>query len=516
MLSKLGHQVLAAAVESVTSTIAVAAVATVAMSLGRAGKYAISKVYVKVEANGIFGLSDVFDKFIYPTRKTYNVENARETAEIPCIGKLQRFCSTIDPYKFSGFVKRTSTWDWSFYVRKRHVSTLNAFFKHHRLKTCGKVCISDDTPCFAPILAYIQTYMITNCMEHTLTAPSGTMQLTVAMPTHGPYFLFTFPDGVLQGSMAMTKADEGSADKARKPSVMSITLVVRADDPMAVLKAGLQAIIDADASNESARDTLRVFTWRKSLSNGWWIPEAIVSKRTLASVVLRPGVRERVVTDLTAFLARRAVYDSRCIPYRRGVLLYGPPGTGKSSLIRGLAAQFRYSLCTLPVGTVESDAYLASMVRAVPPCSFVVVEDIDRLFIYDKERGTWKPTTRMTMSGLLNVLDGACASQAGTIFFFTTNNLEELNPALIREGRMDMKIELGYAVHEQVVDMFRAFFPDRRVEDAHEFAGTVLRREEPVTPAWVQEVCLRHLDNGMLELLEEAAMMTKKEEEEEE
>jgi predicted AAA+ superfamily ATPase len=495
------NPVLASAITTVVTAAATAAVAFGTASLARMGKFAISRVYVKVEAEGFSALSDVFDKFIYLTRKTYNVSDDRETPLMPDVGKLQRFRCTTEPHIFSGFVKRASVGHWVFYVRKKYVPTLNAFFTHYRTQMCGNVRISDDTPCFAPILAYIQTFMPSNTLEHTLTAPSGTMQLTVTCPKVNHHVMFTFPGSAVRGIMSMTAADDTSTERARKPSVMLITLEKRMNEPMAFLEAGLRAIVDADASNESGRDALRVFTWRASYNSGCWVPALTVSRRSLASVVLPAGVRERVVADLTAFLARRAVYDRRCIPYRRGVLLYGPPGTGKSSFIRGLAAHFRYSLCTLPVGSVESDASLASMVRAVPPCSFVVVEDIDRLFVFDKERGTWKPTTKMTMSGLLNVLDGACASQAGTIFFFTTNNLDELNPALIREGRMDMKIELGFAVREQVVDMFRHLFPDRGVKDADDFADAVFRRREPVTPAWVQEACLRDLDSDMLTLL---------------
>ena len=67
---------------------------------------------------------------------------------------------------------------------------------------------------------------------------------------------------------------------------------------------------------------------------------------------------------------------------------------------------------------------------------------------------------------------------------------------------MDIKIELGFAVREQVLGMFRIFFPDSGAEDAQAFADAVMRCGD-VTPAWVQEICLRTLDTGMRELLQE-------------
>jgi len=52
---------------------------------------------------------------------------------------------------------------------------------------------------------------------------------------------------------------------------------------------------------------------------------------------------------------------------------------------------------------------------------------------------------QVTLSGLLNVLDGlwSCCGEE-RIFIFTTNHKEKLDPALLRPGRMDMHIHLTY------------------------------------------------------------------------
>ena len=200
---------------------------------------------------------------------------------------------------------------------------------------------------------------------------------------------------------------------------------------------------------------------------------------------------------------RKSVYESKGIPYRRGVLLHGPPGTGKSSFIRGLAAHFQYGLCLLPTSFVKSDAHLMQIVRAVPMRTFVVMEDIDRLFRHDAVADTWKPITSITMSGLLNALDGAFAAHGGTIFFFTTNHLQDMNPALIRMGRMDIKVQLGFAVREQVQRMFDKFFPDASAEHRDAFADVIASCGD-VTTAQVQEVCLSKLGDDMGDVLQAA------------
>ena len=57
--------------------------------------------------------------------------------------------------------------------------------------------------------------------------------------------------------------------------------------------------------------------------------------------------------------------------------------------------------------------------------------------------------SRVTLSGLLNVIDGiwsSCGSER--LIVFTTNHVEKLDPALIRSGRMDKHVELSYCTFE--------------------------------------------------------------------
>ena len=56
---------------------------------------------------------------------------------------------------------------------------------------------------------------------------------------------------------------------------------------------------------------------------------------------------------------------------------------------------------------------------------------------------------RVTLSGLLNCLDGVTSTEA-RLLFMTTNYLERLDPALIRPGRVDMKEYIGYCSRYQL------------------------------------------------------------------
>jgi chaperone BCS1 len=78
--------------------------------------------------------------------------------------------------------------------------------------------------------------------------------------------------------------------------------------------------------------------------------------------------------------------------------------------------------------------------------------------------------SRVTLSGLLNVLDGFHAP-TGVLFVMTTNHVEKLDQALLRPGRIDYKIYLGKASDYQKVELYRRFFPGSSELEAREFVN---------------------------------------------
>merc|ERR550514_2384999 len=64
---------------------------------------------------------------------------------------------------------------------------------------------------------------------------------------------------------------------------------------------------------------------------------------------------------------------------------------------------------------------------------------------------------KLNLSGLLNVLDGVVDTPE-RIVIMTTNHPEILDPALIRPGRIDQKLLLGYMKWPNVVDMINHYF----------------------------------------------------------
>ncbi|ROT35151.1 hypothetical protein SODALDRAFT_329330 [Sodiomyces alkalinus F11] len=255
-----------------------------------------------------------------------------------------------------------------------------------------------------------------------------------------------------------------------------------------------------------------------------WKPKARKPLRRLDTVHFDEGVKRELVSDIRNYLDPRTQkrYQSRSMPYRRGYLFYGPPGTGKSSLSVAIAGEFGLDLYEVKIPSVATDAELEQMFQEVPPRCIVLLEDIDAVW-KDWSAGEKKNQTNgqdgqnnnnnnnnnsapnCTLSGLLNVLDGV-GSQEGRILIMTTNRPKQLDSALVRPGRVDMKVFLGNISQKSARDMFlRMFSPDlgcsadldmEEVEKlADRFAAEI--PEDTFTPSLLQGFFQLHLESPL-------------------
>lgn len=212
--------------------------------------------------------------------------------------------------------------------------------------------------------------------------------------------------------------------------------------------------------------------------DGWsYVPA--YNPRLLDSVILQPGEKEHLIEDWAKFRRSRQRYRRLGVPYHRGYLLYGPPGTGKTSLISGLAAKFGMSIYAVNL-TDFNDRTLKNAINEVPRNSVILFEDIDCMSAAGRTRETRDEANNnkkdelaarlgVTLSGLLNVLDGFHAPD-NVAFVMTTNKVEELDPALLRPGRIDYKLFMGEAAEMQKVELYCRFFPEATEIEASRFA----------------------------------------------
>ncbi|KAJ7603415.1 BCS1 N terminal-domain-containing protein [Roridomyces roridus] len=211
-------------------------------------------------------------------------------------------------------------------------------------------------------------------------------------------------------------------------------------------------------------------------SNNSWRHVASRPKRNINSIILDPGISELLVDDARDFLESKAWYAARGIPFRRGYLLYGAPGSGKTSIISSIAGELGLDVYIISLSRAGlDDSALSELISELPEKCIALMEDIDAAFTQSLNRDAvsgpasedGKPappgappvpsTSGLSLSGLLNALDGV-AAQEGRILYATTNKYTALDPALCRPGRMDIHLEFKLASKYQAEKLFSSFY----------------------------------------------------------
>ncbi|KAF8075116.1 P-loop containing nucleoside triphosphate hydrolase protein, partial [Lyophyllum atratum] len=211
-------------------------------------------------------------------------------------------------------------------------------------------------------------------------------------------------------------------------------------------------------------------------SSNDWRHVATRPKRPLHSIILDPGIKDLLIDDARDFLASKPWYAARGIPFRRGYLLYGAPGSGKTSIIHSLAGELGLDVYIISLSRMGmDDTALNELTSELPEKCIALMEDIDAAFTQtlnrddqssesgsdehdsSSPREPQKSNHRVSLSGLLNALDGVGA-QEGRILFATTNKYHSLDPALCRPGRMDIHIEFNLASQFQARELYHCFY----------------------------------------------------------
>ncbi|MBC2899721.1 hypothetical protein CFC21_112544, partial [Triticum aestivum] len=289
--------------------------------------------------------------------------------------------------------------------------------------------------------------------------------------------------------------------------------------------------------------------WNPYQGKSVWSHVPFEHPATFDTLAMHPDEKEAVIDDLMAFQESKEYYAKVGKTWKRRYLLYGPPGTGKSTMIAAMANFLDYDVYDLELTAVKNNTELRKLFIETTGKSIIVIEDIDCSVDFtgkrrkDKKASSDKDSdnddkpklpiepekddaTKVTLSGLLNFIDGLWSACGGErIIIFTTNHKEKLDPALIQRGRMDKHIEMSYCRFEG----FKVLAKNYLDVIEHELFGEVQRllEETDMSPADVAEnlmpmskkkrrdpdVCLIGLIEALKQAKEEAAAAKVKAEE---
>jgi chaperone BCS1 len=222
---------------------------------------------------------------------------------------------------------------------------------------------------------------------------------------------------------------------------------------------------------------------------------------TFETLAMDPAKKRAIMDDLDAFRSGKDYYARIGKAWKRGYLLYGPPGTGKSTMVAAMANYLEYDVYNIELTSVATNVELQRLFIETKGRSIIVVEDIDCAADLTAKRVEKKPPSasvaagdeeaaaaarKMTLSGLLNAVDGLWSACGGErIIVFTTNHVERLDPALIRRGRMDKHVEMSYCCFQA----FRILARNYHGIDAHPLFDGIeaLLHDAKMTPADIAE-----------------------------
>jgi len=199
-------------------------------------------------------------------------------------------------------------------------------------------------------------------------------------------------------------------------------------------------------------------------------------------LVYSAEVEQAIETNLFTPITRMNDCIANGIPVKRGVLLGGPYGTGKT-MAATVASRLAVDAGITYVYVPHSDelAYAIEFAKQYDRTAAVIFcEDIDRAVTGERS---------VEMDDILNILDGIDTKSSKIITVLTTNHLENINPAMLRPGRLDAIINVNAPDAEAVQRLIRLYGGKTIAADEDlSRAGTML---DGTIPAVIAEVVKR-------------------------
>lgn len=196
-----------------------------------------------------------------------------------------------------------------------------------------------------------------------------------------------------------------------------------------------------------------------------WFTGPNINKRDIRNLYLDKNIKNDILNKVKNFKTPNTImrYERFGIVHKFVCLLYGVPGSGKTTLVKSIASELNLSISYLSFDINLNDEALMNLIKHLGKKTILLIEDMDCLFKSRKSNDEFKNT--LTLSGILNILDGLMTSN-DMIVFITTNMKDNLyDEALIRPGRIDHFIKFDYIQKNQLIDMYKVFMENAYDEE---------------------------------------------------
>jgi hypothetical protein len=237
--------------------------------------------------------------------------------------------------------------------------------------------------------------------------------------------------------------------------------------------------------------------------------------------------KKKLIQLIDRFTNSQEEYKRLGKAWTLGLLLHGKTGTGKTSLIKAIANYTKRHIIEVPLNRIKTYGELRKIMLGEYIAQYHIsfeqrlylLEDIDCLDdivlargknkksrkkilsnddnffldLKDKNSTSFSHSDPLTLSHLLNIIQGPIEAP-GRMLIMTTNHPERLDSALIRAGRINMKLEMKPIFGESLREMIQHVYPKEK-------DIPLLENPKGLTPAEIEDLCQNKPLHEIYELL---------------
>jgi hypothetical protein len=236
--------------------------------------------------------------------------------------------------------------------------------------------------------------------------------------------------------------------------------------------------------------------------------------------------KKDIKNRLDFFINNREWYKTKGIPYTLGLMFSGKPGCGKTSTIKAIAKYTKRHVIDIPLTKIDSCRDLMNIFygeeinnKKIPMNKRIYLfEDVDSILEVLKERESKEKETKevsddqnvliqaliskkgvsstdkgksndkLNLGFFLNLIDGVLETP-GRILILSTNHPEKLDRALVRPGRIDIKVHLEKCSKDMIRDILHHYYEnDVQIEESI-LEGLYIKE---ITPAELYQICFKY------------------------
>ena len=266
----------------------------------------------------------------------------------------------------------------------------------------------------------------------------------------------------------------------------------------------MESVVESSFISKDSIGIFNVDTRRDSRGtiNDLSITYKNITPRNEGTMFFSNNEKEDIIKHIDKFKSNERFYKDRQIIYKTGILLYGKPGTGKSSLAKLIASIYNRSIVNINVANFK-DIDIATLTQSIDADTvrkyIILLEDIDTLYLNREDIMTDKDELAVT-NKLLQFLDSN-TSPNDVIFVATTNHIEKLDEALLREGRFDLKVNIQGLNENDALDFCRSFNLDdetgkEAIKEALERRNdSADKNQKEINQSLLQSIILSKIEN---------------------